>query len=305
MISAILITMLFDLNAAVYNAFDYAAKEVVPKALQADMGAIAAIGIAVVALIVAVIFFVELPAWILGLFKRFFLLAWIALSAAFFLFAFNEKLLAARPDATAIALLAIGILSTVIAIAILAFAIKHQVLRPKAEKISELKKVMMEAAADEFKGGESQAFAPAEENSAITVAATEQPVKIAKPARAILSFFNEKSALAAFAFVIVVELGVSSGLAVSMPDETIALALLGLCLLASLVFIKFAFKNLLLGLRYLFFGLFFGAAFAIALGHFWSGIAFEELLSLAFFKTSSFTAIIAALIASMLLGAKE
>jgi len=302
--------MLFDLNAAVYNAFDYAAKEVVPKALQADMAAIAAIGIAVVALIVALIFFVELPAWILGLFKRFFLLVWIVLSAAFFLSAFNEKMSAAQPDAAAIALLAIGILSAVIAIAILIFAIKHQVLRPKAEKIREEKKRMLEAAAAEFKGqGNENAFGVEEAavaRPAATVAATEQPVKIAKPKRLnLLSFFNEKSFLAAFAFVIVFELGACSGLSVSMPDAPIALAFLGFCLLASLVFIKVAFKSPLLGARYLFFGLFFGSALAIALGHFWAGIAFEELLSLAFFKTTSFTAIIAALIASMLLGAKE
>jgi hypothetical protein len=301
--------MLFDLNSMVYNAFDYAAREVVPKALQADIGAIAAIGIAAIALIVAVIFAVELPAWILGLFKRFFLLAVIALSTAFFLPAFNEKLLAGQADAVIAALAVIGVLSAVIAFAILIISIKHQVLRPKAEKIREEKKRMQDAASAEVKGqGNENAFGVEEAAvawPAATVAATEQPVKIAKPAMAILSFFNEKSALAAFAFVIVFELGVSSGLVVSMPDAPIALAFLGFCLLASLVFIKVAFQSFLIGLRYLFFALFFGSALAIALGHFWAGIAFEELLSLAFFKSSSFTAIIAALIASMLLGAKE
>ncbi len=297
--------MLFDLNSMVYNSLDYAAREVVPKALQGDMGAIAAIGITAIVLIVAVIFFVELPAWILGLFKRFFLLALLAVSAIFFLSSFNEKLLLGQADAVIAALAVIGVLSAVIAFAILIISIKRQVLRPKAEKISELKKKMLEAAAVEFKGDESQSFAPAEEKPAITIAATEQPVKIALPMRAkILSFFNEKSALAAFAFVIVFELGVSSGLAVSMPDETIALAFLGFCLLASLVFIKVAFQNFLHGLRYLFFALFFGSAFAIALGHFWAGIALQELLSLAFFKTSSFTALIAALVAGMLIGSK-
>ena len=296
--------MLFDLNSIVYNSLDFAAREIVPKALQGDIGAIAAIGITAIVLIVAVIFFVELPAWILGLAKRFFLLALLAVSAIFFLSSFNEKLLAGQADAVIAALAVIGVLSAVVAFMILIISIKRQVLKPKAEKISELKKIMMDAAAVEFKEGEARAFA-AEEKPSITVAATEQPVKIAKPMRTkILSFFNEKSALAAFAFVIVFELGVSSGFTVSMPDETIALAALGLCLLASLVFIKVAFQSFLIGLHYLFFALFFGSAFAIALGHFWAGIALQELLSLAFFKTSSFTAIIAGLVASMLLGSK-
>ncbi len=297
--------MLFDLNSMVYNSLDFAAREIVPKALQGNMGAIAAIGIAALVLIIAVIFFVELPAWILGLFKRFFLLALLAVSAIFFLSNFNEKLLSGQADAVIAALAAIGILSAVIAFAVLIISIKRQVLKPKAEKISELRKIMMEAAAAEFKEGEAQPFADAEEKPAITVAATEQPVKIALPMGAkILSFFNEKSALAAFAFVIVFELGVSSGLAVSMPNEAIALAFLGFCLLAALVFIKVAFQSFLIGLRYLFFALFFGSVFAIALGHFWAGIALQELLSVSFFKTSSFTAIIVALVAGMLLGSK-
>ncbi len=295
-----------DANSFVGSAVNYLANEVFPKAMEGDVSVIAMIGIAFIVLFIALILIVQLAAWVVGLIKRFFLFLLITVSMLFFFFSFKDKIFAEQPDLLLAVVGVLGLVFALIALTISVLSINRELQKPKKQKITELKKMMREAAAEEFEK-EVEKSATVEATPAISPTQLRQPAMLSKQAllpRNILASFHDRSLLAVLSYMVVAEFGVFSGITVGAPNETVGVIFFTLFLIAALVFIKSTYHHYLTGMKHLFIALTFGFALSVLLGHIWIEIPVGELLSVAYFKTTSLVALITGLAVSLFLGTK-
>lgn len=324
-----------DINGILQGQAIPAANGILEKALAGDVSTIALLGIAAIVLFVAVVLLVELAAWLINLVKRLLLFVIVAASACLFLFSFQVKIFAAKPDPAIVAASAIGICFAIVALAISFISLKREWQKPKEQKIAELKSEMKKLVSGQFEGepaGNAQKEAMPEATTAqampeamatqgipgitaaqvqrlsMVSAQAQQAAPVSRQAPALTGFFalfNDRGLLAVLSYVIVVEFGVISGLAVSAPSIGIGLIFFALFLVAALVFIKSAYHRALTGIKRFLIALAVGGALSIALSNIWLSVPIETLLSPQFFQTSALAALVAGIAVSLFTGSKS
>lgn len=291
-----------------------AANSILEKALAGDVSTIALLGIATIVLFVMVVLLVELAAWLINLVKRLLLFVIVAVSTCLFLFSFQAKIFAAEPGTALVAAGAIGIAFAIVAFAISFISLKREWQKPKEQKIAELKSEMKKLVSEQFEGefaGNVQKEAMPEATQAMpetTAAQAQQAAPVSKQAPALAGFFalfHDRGILAVLSYVVAVEFGVISGIAISAPSVGTGLVFFALFLVAALVFIKSTYYSPLMGIKHLLVALAIGGVLSIALSNVWLSVPLETLLSPQYFQTSALVALVAGLAVSLFIGSKN
>ncbi|MFA4855642.1 MAG: hypothetical protein WC634_03595 [archaeon] len=294
-----------DLNNFLYGQTMPAANNLLEKALAGDVSTIVMLGIAAIVVFVAVVLLVELAAWLINLVKRLLLFIIVAASTGLFLFSFQSRIFAAEPSTALVAAGAIGTAFAIVAFAISFISLKREWQKPKEQKISELKSEMKKLVSEQFErelAGNVQNEAMPE----ITAAQARQAAPVSRQAPAgFFALFHDRGLLAVLSYVIVVEFGVISGIAISMPSIDIGLIFFALFLVAALVFIKSTYHSSLKGIKHFLVALAAGGALSIALSNVWLSIPLETLLSPQYFQTSALVALVAGIGVSLFVGSRS
>jgi len=297
----------FDLNAVFNSAFAYASADLAPKAVQGDVRTIALIAIALIICFVLLILVVELLAWFAGLTKRFLLFFIAGASTVLFAASLCNRAVAGIGDPLIIAIGAAGAVFGAISLAIAALSIKNEFERTNAEKIADLKRAMITAAASQFEqylenGGEAepQAAAPVAGRQAGQPPAGQRAAN-----KTIAMLLDDRGVLALLSYMVIVELGALSSLLTALPNELAGIVLLILLLAGALIFIKSNYIDYLSGLKRFLGALALGAILSAAFAVVWAAIPLSEILSLNYFKTSALIAFALALAAALLLGTRD
>lgn len=296
-----------DINGILQEYAFPAANSILEKALAGDVSTIALLGIAAIVLFVIVVLLVELAAWLINLVKRLLLFVIVAVSACLFLFSFQSKIFAAEPGTAFVAAGAIGIAFAIVAFAISFISLKREWQKPKEQKIAELKSEMKKLVSEQFEG-ELAGNVQKEAMPEITAAQAQQAAPVSKQAPALAGFFalfHDRGILAVLSYVVVVEFGIISGIAISVPSVGIGLVFFALFLVAALVFIKSTYHSPLMGIKHLLVALAVGGVLSIALSNVWLSIPLETILSLQYFQTSALVALMAGLAVSLFIGSKN
>ena len=297
----------FDLNALFNSAFSYASADLAPKAMQGDVRTIALIAIALIICFVLLILVVELLAWFAGLTKRFLLFFIVGASTVLFAASLCNRAIAGIGDPMVIAIGAAGAIFGAISLAIAALSIKNEFERTKAEKIADLKRAMLTAAASQFEQHlENEGEAEPQAAAPFAGQRTGQPAAGQKAAnKTIALLLDERGVLALLSYMVIVELGVLSSLLTALPNELAGIALLILLLAGALIFIKSNYIDYLGGLKRLLIALAIGAILSAAFAAVWAAIPLSEILSLNYFKTSALIAFALAIAAALILGTRD
>jgi len=296
-----------DLNNFLYGQTVPAANNILEKALAGDVSTIVMLGIAAIVVFVAVVLLVELAAWLINLVKRLLLFVIVAASTGLFLFSFQSRIFAAEPGTALVAAGAIGTAFAIVAFAISFISLKREWQKPKEQKISELKSEMKKLVSEQFES-ELAGNVQKEAMPEITAAQARQAAPVSRQAPATAGFFalfHDRGLLAVLSYVVVVEFGVISGIAISMPSIDIGLIFFALFLVAALVFIKSTYYSSLKGIKHFLVALAAGGVLSIALSNVWLSIPLETLLSPQYFQTSALVALVAGIGVSLFVGSRS
>jgi hypothetical protein len=305
-LEALLFFMNIDLNTFVYETILPAANELFAKAAGGDVTTIALIGIGIIVCFVMLILLIELAAWMIGLIKRFFLFLIVASSTALFFFSFQDKIFVPNPDLVLVASGAIGVIFAIVALSISIISLKREWVKPKAQKVADLKSEMKKLVVKRFED-ELQGKAVKEARPAVTATKVQAPQMMstqALTAKNILSSFHDRSLLAVLSYMVVAEFGVISGVTISAPNASVGLMFFAMFLIAALIFIKSTYHNYLTGLKHLFVALAVGGILSIVLSNVWLGVPLENLISMSYFQTNALVALVTGLAVSLFMGSK-
>ncbi|MCR4335698.1 MAG: hypothetical protein NUV57_04125 [archaeon] len=272
----------FDISSSITYA------ESLPKnVLSGDLLSILIIG---ALLIVLLILFFEVSAFIFGLIKRFFLLIVIGLSAFFFLTTFGAKLAAEGFTGQIILFGVIGILGAIAALVIAFGAFNRQVKKrdePREEFFKETK-----SAAPNFTPTQLQQ----------PMAYTTQALT---PGNIMNSLKDDRSLLAVLSYVIIAQFGVFSSKTISAPNPEVGMIFFGIFIVGALIFIKTTYHSYLKGITHFIIASVFGIILSMALGIYWAEIPMSIMLSTGYFATDAMVAFITGIAVSLLMGTRN
>ena len=298
--------MNLDLNTFVYGEALPILNEFFAKAAGGDVTTIALIGIGAIVCFVMLVLLIELAAWLIGLVKRFFLFLIVAGSTALFFFSFQDKIFVPNPDLVLVVSGAIGVIFALVALSISVISIRMEWIKPKEEKIadikSEMKKLVVKRFEDELQGKAVKEARP--EVTATKAQAPQMMTTKALSPKSILSSFHDRSLLAVLSYMVVAEFGVISGVTISAPNSSVGLMFFAMFLIAALIFIKSTYHNYLTGLKHLLVALAVGGVLSLVLSHVWLSVPLDQLLSLAYFETNALVALVTGLAVSLFMGSK-
>ncbi len=126
-----------------------------------------------------------------------------------------------------------------------------------------------------------------------------------KTTSSVLNQFNDRSLLSVLAFIVVSEFGVFSGVTVSAPTIEVGIGFFVAFAFASIIFIKSTYHSYKTGLTHLIIAFIFAIGLSIFLGHFWSSIPLEKLISLGYFTSTALVASVSGVAVALFLGSKE
>jgi len=298
--------MNIDLNTFVYETILPVANDLFAKAAGGDITTIALLGIGIIVSFVMIVLLIELAAWLLGLIKRFFLFVIVAGSTALFFFSFQDKIFVPNPDLVLVASGIVGLIFAFVALSISIISLKREWVKPKAQKVADLKSEMKRLVVKRFED-ELQGKAVKEARPEVTVTAAQSPSMLTSQAlnpKNILASFHDRSLLAVLSYMVVAEFGVISGVTISAPSASVGLMFFALFLVAALIFIKSTYHNYLTGLKHLFVALLVGSVLSVVLSNVWLGVPLENLLALSYFQTNALVALVTGLAVSLFMGSK-
>lgn len=285
--------------------------EAVQKALAGDVTSITLLGIAAIVCFILLILVVEFTGWMVSVTKRFFLLVAIIISNLLFFLAIFEKAPSAEGSAVATAAAIIGSFFAVAALVISLISMKKHLFKSKEEKIAELKSNMKnslktlvaEKYEEELEGKHFES--PEDEDLYSKISIPKTVEKKHFDPMVILVHFQDTSQFAMLSYMVCVEFAVIGPLPASFESELFGLIAFAVFLIASMIFVKTAYRSYTRGMKYLFMSLFAGFAIAAITSIAWLGTPFETLFSLDFFKTSAVFALMAGVAISLFIGSKK
>lgn len=279
--------------------------EITAKALQGDVTTITLLGIGAIVCFVLLILLVELMMWFIGPIKRFFVILLLGIFSLLFLSSLAGKILA--ESVTPIVFLAgtIGAIFVAISVSIALLSFKKEWLKPKEKKIAGLKSEMKKLVAEQYEEAlEGQKHLLVEPKAVQQMQSQQPEQKETFSKENILLLFKDDSALAFLSYLFAIEAGAICSIQFAVQDEAVGLTIFAIFLIAAMVFIKSTYQNYLTGLKRLLAALLLGAIFSIALSNAWLNTPLEQLLSLAFFKTSAPIALMIGIAAMLLIESK-
>lgn len=246
---------------------------------------------AIVLLFLFFIFF-KTPSAFFSVFKRFFLLVIIIISTFFFVTNLSVRMHEQLFDASTIAIAVFGIVFTLVAFIVAAFAMKRKVKGLEEVEVPELNEIKVGEAV--VKVQKTQPLAVKEKYSFFT--------QYLKPG--VKSIKSERSLLAILSYVIIAEFGVFSTKTIAAPTIEIGLVFFALFFIGALVFIHTSYKSKSQGLMHLLATSVFAFGLSLILGMFWSNFALETLLSINYFATDSLVACITGIGLALVMGSR-
>ena len=297
--------LLFGMNFFFLETALPSFNEIIENALAGDVTTISLLGIGLIVCFILLILVVDLADWVIGLTKRFFLLAIILTANLLFFFAVFEKAFSAERGPGIIVAAIIGSFFAILALVISIISLKRELFKPKDEKVadleSEMKKLVAERFEEELEGKLFEKSQDAIIAGKINVQQAKKPFNL----RDFLMHFQDNSSLALLSYLVVAEFGIIAALPISIESEQFGLIAFAVFLIAAMVFIKSTYKNYLKGIKYMLITLLIGAPIAIAISNAWLGIPLEQLFSLYFFKTRSVVALMVGIAIELFLGSKD
>ncbi len=296
--------MNLEIGAIISDPVNYFLQQFLPALINLDSSAIAIAGITVIVAFVLLIIVIKLFSWLLSFIKRFILFLIVLASLLAFFVRFQSELFIDPPNLFVLGIGTIGVIFAVVALIISLLSVKREWTKARPLKMGEIREDVKEAVETEL---QKELAKEAKAAPAITPTQLQSPAMLTRQAlspRKLLESFHDRSLLAVLSYMVVAQFGVFSGVTVSAPNELVGIIFFGLFLVAAFIFIKTTYHNYLTGIRHLIIALVVGGSLSILLGFIWAEIPIEQLLSLAYFQSTSLVALVTGLAVSLFMGSK-